>query len=175
MAKHQLIDSEIANAFSEIQYLIRVIYSSNIKEEQNRALNQLWNTTSYLKLLVKLLQYERKTSFFQPLPTNTIYPNYTRNLSVITEPPGMGNPQDANPNVLTLTREQLMQFTGMNGKPAYVAVNGIIYDVTNNAAWSLASHFGLTAGRDLTAEFASCHSGQQWILAQLKPIGRLLQ
>lgn len=58
--------------------------------------------------------------------------------------------------------------------PAYVAVNRVVYDVTNNAAWSLATHFGLSAGRDLTAEFASCHAGQQWILAQLKPIGRLI-
>jgi predicted heme/steroid binding protein len=79
-----------------------------------------------------------------------------------------------NPNGQTFSREQLTQFTGMNGMPAYVAVNGVVYDVTNNAAWSLATHFGLRAGNDLTGEFASCHAGQNWILAQLKPVGRLV-
>ena len=88
-------------------------------------------------------------------------------------------PQQTQPSIpgggQVFTRELLMQYTGMNGMPAYVAVNGVVYDVTNNAAWSLATHFGLRAGRDLTAEFASCHQGQQWILAQLKAIGRLVQ
>lgn len=79
-----------------------------------------------------------------------------------------------NPNGQTFSREQLTQFTGMNGMPAYVSVNGVVYDVTNNAAWSLATHFGLKAGNDLTGEFASCHAGQNWILAQLKPVGRLV-
>lgn len=79
-----------------------------------------------------------------------------------------------NPNGQTFSREQLTQFTGTNGMPAYVAVNGVVYDVTNNAAWSLATHFGLKAGNDLTGEFASCHAGQNWILAQLKPVGRLV-
>lgn len=91
-----------------------------------------------------------------------------------TQPTNTVSPNSGNPNGQTFTRAQLAQFTGLNGMPAYVAVNGIVYDVTNNAAWSAATHFGLRAGMDLTAEFASCHEGQQWILAQLKAIGRLV-
>lgn len=72
-----------------------------------------------------------------------------------------------------LTLEQLSMYDGKNGKPAYVAINGLIYDVTNNAAWAAATHFGLTAGRDLTGAFNSCHGGQQ-ILGSLKVIGKLI-
>lgn len=72
-----------------------------------------------------------------------------------------------------LTLEQLSKYNGKNGNPAYVAVNGVIYDVTNNAAWAAASHFGLTAGKDLTGAFNSCHGGQQ-ILSKLKVVGKLI-
>jgi predicted heme/steroid binding protein len=72
-----------------------------------------------------------------------------------------------------LTRDQLSKYDGKNGNPAYVAVNGVIYDVTNNAAWATASHFGLTAGKDLTGPFNSCHGGQR-ILSKLKAVGKLV-
>ncbi|QGU96611.1 hypothetical protein GOM49_17310 [Clostridium bovifaecis] len=69
---------------------------------------------------------------------------------------------------------ELAQYTGRNGKPAYIAVNGIVYDVTFEAAWAAGTHFGLTAGKDLTAQFNSCH-GIQGILDKLKKIGVLKQ
>jgi predicted heme/steroid binding protein len=72
-----------------------------------------------------------------------------------------------------LTLEQLSKYDGKNGNPAYVAVNGVIYDVTNSAAWAAASHFGLAAGKDLTGAFNSCHSGQL-ILSKLKVVGKLM-
>lgn len=73
----------------------------------------------------------------------------------------------------TFTLQELSRFDGKGGNPAYAAVNGIVYDVTNNAAWAAATHFGLTAGKDLTNEFASCHSGQP-ILSKLKVVGKLV-
>ncbi len=76
-------------------------------------------------------------------------------------------------NRIDLTEEELSKYTGKGGKPAYVAINGTIYDVTGNAAWAAASHFGLTAGKDLSKEFASCHAGQQ-ILNKLTAVGKLI-
>jgi predicted heme/steroid binding protein len=79
-------------------------------------------------------------------------------------------PVQGGPAVFTIS--ELSKYNGVNGNPAYVAVNGIVYDVTNNAAWAAATHFGLKAGTDLTAAFASCHANQD-ILSRLKPVGRL--
>ena len=71
-----------------------------------------------------------------------------------------------------LTRSELLEYDGKNGNPAYVAVNGVIYDVTSSAVWAAASHFGLSAGSDLTGAHASCHANQD-VLSQLKVVGRL--
>ncbi|MHB1152577.1 MAG: cytochrome b5 domain-containing protein [Eubacteriales bacterium] len=69
--------------------------------------------------------------------------------------------------------EELSVFNGQNGNPAYVAVNGIVYDVSDNPVWPAAAHFGLIAGNDLTAEFHSCHTLHN-ILNKLPAVGRLV-
>lgn len=51
---------------------------------------------------------------------------------------------------LELTLEQLKQYDGKNGNPAYVAVDGVIYDLTNVPAWKNGQHNGYSAGNDLT-------------------------
>jgi len=73
----------------------------------------------------------------------------------------------------TFTLEELAKYDGKDGNPAYVAVNGVVYDVTNNAAWAAATHFGLSAGKDLTNQFASCHAGAN-ILNMLPKVGTLV-
>jgi predicted heme/steroid binding protein len=81
--------------------------------------------------------------------------------------------ENREPRQRDFTSEELSKYTGKAGNPAYVAVNGIVYDVTNSAAWAAATHFGLTAGKDLTGAFASCHVGQP-VLDKLKPVGKLI-
>ena len=51
---------------------------------------------------------------------------------------------------LELTLDQLKQYDGKNGNPAYVAVDGVIYDVTNVSQWKNGEHNGYSAGNDLT-------------------------
>ena len=70
------------------------------------------------------------------------------------------------------TLDELTQYDGTMGKPAYVAVNGIVYDVSANSKWSRAVHHGLTAGKDLSLEFESCH-GAANNLAKLTKVGVL--
>lgn len=70
------------------------------------------------------------------------------------------------------TAEQLAQYDGSGGKPAYVAVNGIVYDVSMNPAWGGGSHFGLIAGKDLSADFKTCH-GMNGKLETLPKVGVL--
>lgn len=52
--------------------------------------------------------------------------------------------------LLQLTLEELKQYDGQNGNPAYIAVDGVIYDVTNVPEWKGGKHNGYTAGQDLT-------------------------
>lgn len=71
------------------------------------------------------------------------------------------------------TIEELSQYDGSNGRPAYVAVNGIVYDVSLEATWGGGTHFGMYAGQDLTAQFKGCHGVGIQTLNNLPQIGLL--
>ncbi|BCZ47828.1 hypothetical protein psyc5s11_38950 [Clostridium gelidum] len=71
------------------------------------------------------------------------------------------------------TLEDLAQYTGRNGYPAYVAIEGIVYDISNSEAWGGGTHFGLTAGQDLTSQFNSCR-GIIDILTNAPKVGILI-
>ena len=51
------------------------------------------------------------------------------------------------------TQDELKEFNGKNGKPAYIAVKGKVYDVTKSILWEDGEHqFEHYAGKDLTNE-----------------------
>jgi len=51
----------------------------------------------------------------------------------------------------TFTLEELAQYTGKGGRPAYVAVRGVVYEVTESSSWEDGLHYDThMAGRDLT-------------------------
>lgn len=55
-----------------------------------------------------------------------------------------------------MTRSELAKHDGRDGRPAYVAVNGTIYDVTSSPLWKAGEHQGShQAGADLTEELKS--------------------
>ncbi len=53
---------------------------------------------------------------------------------------------------LALTLDELSAYNGKDGQPAYIAIDGVIYDVTGLAQWSGGEHNGFEAGNDLTEE-----------------------
>ncbi len=61
-----------------------------------------------------------------------------------------GQPEDTSMDEITLTIEELAMYDGTNGNPAYVAVDGMIYDVSDSDFWKEGAHNGFQAGRDLT-------------------------
>jgi len=61
-----------------------------------------------------------------------------------------------------ITGANLSRFDGSGGKPAYVAANGGIYDVTGSAKWEGGRHFGKhAAGADLTSALAGAPHGAE--------------
>lgn len=53
---------------------------------------------------------------------------------------------------IELTLEELSAFDGSNGTRAYIAVDEIIYDVTDSSRWRNGRHNGFQAGQDLTKQ-----------------------
>ncbi len=52
-----------------------------------------------------------------------------------------------------MTLEELKQFDGRDGRPAYVAVSNLVYDVSSSRSWRYGSHYERhQAGCDLTEE-----------------------
>ena len=148
MNDREIFINLIKNNISEMQDTIDSLYVTCNVCTKNMLLNRLRRNVSNLTMLVQSFQNER----YAPSDAGT-------------------NSQQLN-SARTFSIAELSAYNGRDGNPAYVAVNGTVYDVTNNAGWAAATHFGLTAGRDLTSEFASCHAGQP-ILSRLKVVGKI--
>jgi predicted heme/steroid binding protein len=72
----------------------------------------------------------------------------------------------------TFTIQELSKYNGKNGNPAYIAVNGVVYDVTNIPQWKNGVHNGYTAGNDLTKQIKSSPHGESK-LANAQVVGKL--
>jgi predicted heme/steroid binding protein len=75
--------------------------------------------------------------------------------------------------VKKFTLEELAKYDGKNGNPAYVAVNGKVYDVTDSAFWMDGDHLGShQAGKELTEEIDIAPHGPE-NLDRVKLVGTL--
>jgi len=72
----------------------------------------------------------------------------------------------------TFTVAELKTYDGQNGNPAYVAISGVVYDVTNANKWSNGKHQTVSAGMDLTSSLPSSPHGTK-VLAGLTVVGAL--
>ena len=71
--------------------------------------------------------------------------------------------------------EDICKFDGKDGTLAYVVINGTVYDVTSMRQWIDGKHYGLSAGRDLTAYFETCHKDEKDILKKLRIVGTIIE
>jgi predicted heme/steroid binding protein len=73
-----------------------------------------------------------------------------------------------------LTREELSQYNGKEGSPAYIAYQGKIYDVSHSFLWQKGRHQVLhAAGMDLSAELDAAPHGAD-MLERFPVIGVLV-
>lgn len=73
----------------------------------------------------------------------------------------------------TFTTSELKQYDGKNGNKAYVAIDGLVYDLSAVPAWYNGDHHGLHAGNDLSAEIMRAPH-QKSVLAKLQVVGKLV-
>jgi predicted heme/steroid binding protein len=75
----------------------------------------------------------------------------------------------------TFTERELQQFDGTRGKPAYIAYEGVVYDVTASSLWRGGLHKDLHyAGTDLTRTLRKApHTAEVFTHATVKRVGRL--
>ena len=76
--------------------------------------------------------------------------------------------------MVQITRQQLQENNGKNGKPAYVAYQGKVYEVTESSFWMEGDHLGMhEAGKDLTEELEMApHKDEN--LQRVKLVGDLV-
>jgi len=69
------------------------------------------------------------------------------------------------------TLEELKQYDGKGGRPAYIAHKGKVYEVTDSAFWLEGDHLGAhQAGKDLTEEIELAPHGEETV-ARMKLVG----
>lgn len=73
------------------------------------------------------------------------------------------------------TKDELAKYNGQNGQPAYVAVKGVVYDVSGKAAWQGGKHHGNLAGRDLTDVLDNQSPHGDRVLKGLPVVGKLAE
>ncbi len=72
-----------------------------------------------------------------------------------------------------LTRRELSRYNGKNGVPAYIACEGVVYDVTVSFLWPEGEHQAFhAAGADLTASLHEAPHGAG-VLAHFSIVGTL--
>jgi predicted heme/steroid binding protein len=72
------------------------------------------------------------------------------------------------------TLEELKKYDGKDGRPAYVAYKGKVYDVTESLLWMEGNHQGMhEAGKDLTEEMSQAPHGEE-LLDRVKLVGILI-
>ncbi len=76
-----------------------------------------------------------------------------------------------------LTLEKLSQFDGKEGRQAYVAVDGVVYDVSASAKWAGGAHstcnLGAMAGQDLSETITKAPANMRSLLEKMPVVGTL--
>jgi predicted heme/steroid binding protein/uncharacterized membrane protein len=73
------------------------------------------------------------------------------------------------------TRKELREFSGEEGRPAYVAFKGKVYDVSNSRLWTGGKHEGRhAAGDNLTESILSAPHGEE-VLVKFQVVGELVE
>lgn len=90
----------------------------------------------------------------------------------ITEPES--EPSASETEMMVFTKDQLEEYDGDDGMPIYIAIDGIVYDVSDISAWAGGKHQDLVeAGDDLSDYIKNAPHGKT-VLENLPIVGTLV-
>jgi predicted heme/steroid binding protein len=73
-----------------------------------------------------------------------------------------------------LTLDELSEYDGKNGRPAFFACKGIVYDVSDSGYFTEGEHLNThKCGRDLTEELKTAPHGEEFFF-DIKKVGKLI-
>ena len=114
-----------------------------------------------------------KTQQTGPAASSTTAPPTTGS-SGTTAPPTSGPAGEP-----SFTPDELAGFDGTNGNPAYVAVDGMVYDVSASTEWVEGRHtdcnLGAMAGQDLSELIKRAPASMRGLLDKMPVVGTLAQ
>jgi predicted heme/steroid binding protein len=88
-------------------------------------------------------------------------------------------PPESGKGEKTFTLAELAQYDGKNGNPAYVAVDGAVYDVSGSALWPQGEHtscnLGAAAGKDLSETIKQAPARMRARIEAMPVVGKLAQ
>lgn len=98
-------------------------------------------------------------------------PSSNNNTPTPPYPTNPSNPNSPGEELEVFTLAELAAFDGKDGRKAYVAVDGTVYDVSDVPQWS-GGHQGLTPGQDHSAAIEQSPHGKN-VLRNLPVVGKL--
>lgn len=75
----------------------------------------------------------------------------------------------------SFTLEELTQYNGKDGNKAYIAVEGLVYDVTDHKEWKNGEHNGYLAGVDLTKPLLEESPHGRKVLEECPLVGKIIE
>ncbi len=109
------------------------------------------------------------TAFIDQAPHGRSVLKNLRIVGTLVQEDPVGNPSD---ELRTFTLEALSQYNGQNGAKAYIAIDGLVYDVSDIGAWTGGTHNGIVAGTDASSAILTSPHGKG-VLDDLPVVGKL--
>lgn len=158
-----------------IAFLIHSSYAVSLALKRWGAWNTLGKTI-YTLFFVGFLSFFIFINYLYKIPKTTASLNQNSSVSQQKNKEDAKISEDTSSNSnsssqKTFTPDELAKYDGKNGQPAYVAVDGIVYDVSS--IFINGSHYSYSAGRDLTQEFHLYHNSS--VLSGLPIVGTLVK
>ncbi len=124
----------------------------------NRSIRFSLTTAYIIAIIVAFSLYISETKTPVLAEAETISANQTQTANSTSSTSSQTQTSNSSDSTV-FTLEELAQYNGKNGQPSYVAVDGVVYDLST--VFKNGTHFGFSAGQDLTDAFYTKHVKSQ--------------